>query len=33
MTVVSEIMVGILISEQNRQRRIEDYNRKLKDKE
>lgn len=33
MSITAEIMVGILISEQNRQRRIEDYNRKLKEKE
>ena len=33
MTVTAEIMVGTLLSEQNRQRRIEDYNRRLKAKE
>ena len=33
LSVTAEIMVGVLLSEQNRQRRIEDYNRKLKAKE
>jgi hypothetical protein len=33
LTVTSEIMVSILVSEQNRQRRIEDYNRRQKQKE
>lgn len=33
MSIAAEIMVGILITEQNRQRRIEDYNRKLRLKE
>lgn len=32
LSVTAEVMVNILISEQNRQRRIHDYNRKLKRK-
>jgi len=33
LSVTADIMVNILVSEQNRQRRIKDYNRKLKEKE